>query len=297
MTEQTAPAVKCAGLTKDYGSGHGLFDLDLEIQRGESFGLIGPNGAGKTTMLRLLMDLIRPTRGQVEVFGLDARGHSLEVKQRVGYLTGELPEFPGMTGDYIITLLAGLRGGVERERIVSLAQRLELDLDRRYDDLSHGNKQKVGIVQAFMHRPELLVLDEPTLGLDPLMQREFRALVAEALDEGATVLLSSHVLSEVEQACNRMGLIHQGRLRKVGTLQELREVRAHRVTAVLTGPPLEAPPDFPNVIGASVSGSVLTCEVHGSVDDLVKWLAQHEVLELDVNEMSLEEVFLHEVAS
>ena len=297
MANQAAPAVKCAGLTKDYGDGHGLFDLDLEIMRGESFGLIGPNGAGKTTMIRLLMDLIRPTRGSVEVFGLDAHADSLEVKRRVGYLTGELPQFPGMTADYIVTLLAGLRGGVERERITALADRLELDLTRRYEDLSHGNKQKVGIVQAFMHQPQLLVLDEPTLGLDPLMQREFRSLVAEALAGGATVLLSSHVLSEVQQACNRMGLIHQGRLRKVGTLQELREVRAHRVTAVLNGGKLETPTHLPNVLNASLSGGTLTCEVHGSVDPLLKWLAQYDVLELDVSEMSLEEVFLHEVAT
>jgi ABC-2 type transport system ATP-binding protein len=297
MTVQAAPAVKCSGLTKDYGGGHGLFDLDLEVRQGESFGLIGPNGAGKTTMLRLLMDLIRPTRGKVEVFGLDAHTDSLEVKRSVGYLTGELPQFPGMTADYIVTLLAGLRGGVPRDRILELAQRLELDLDRRYDDLSHGNKQKVGILQAFMHSPRLLVLDEPTLGLDPIMQREFRTLVAEAVTGGASVLLSSHVLSEVEQVCSRMGLIHEGRLRKVGTLQELRAVRTHLVTAVLGRQLVELPTSVPNVVNASGVNGLLTCEVHGSVDGLVKWLSRHEVVELDVTEMSLEEVFLHEVAT
>src|SRR5665647_581710 len=187
------PAVVCAGLTKDYGQGHGVFDLDLGIARGEVFGFIGPNGAGKTTAIRLLMDLIRPDRGAATLLGLDARRDSLAIKRRVGYLPGELPQFPGVSAGYVIGLLAGLRGGVEPERIRALADRLDLDLGRKFSDLSHGNKQKVGLVQAFMHEPDLLILDEPTLGLDPLMQREFRTLVEESVAAGATVLLSSHV--------------------------------------------------------------------------------------------------------
>ena len=183
-------AVQCRGLTKDYGQGHGLFDLDLAIGRGEVFGFVGPNGAGKTTTIRLLMDLIRPDRGTASILGLDSRHDSRRIKQRVGYLPGELPAFPGVSAGYVVGLLAGLRGGVDPTRIAALAERLDLDLGRRYQSLSHGNKQKVHLVQAFMHAPEVLILDEPTLGLDPLMQREFRAMVAEAAAAGSTVLLS-----------------------------------------------------------------------------------------------------------
>src|SRR5512139_1533287 len=227
-------AIVCAGLTKDYGHGRGLFDLDLEVHAGEIFGFIGPNGAGKTTTIRLLMDLVRPDRGSARLLGLDARRDSLEIKRRVGYLPGELPRFPGVSAGHVVGLLAGLRGGVDPEYVNALAERLELDLRQKYDKLSHGNKQKVGLVQAFMHLPELLILDEPTLGLDPLMQREFRDLVQESVAAGATVLLSSHVLAEVEAVCDRIGLIRSGHLLRVGSLEELREVRVHRLEAIVS---------------------------------------------------------------
>ena len=228
-------AISCRGLTKDYGGGHGLFDLDLDVRRGEVFGFIGANGAGKTTTMRLIMDLIRPDRGTVSVLGLDSRRDSVEVKRRVGYLTGELPQYPGVKAGRVVGLLAGLRGGVDPARIAALSERLQLDLSRRFSDLSHGNKQKVGIVAAFMHEPELLILDEPTLGLDPLMQREVRGLISEAVGSGATCLISSHVLAEIELACDRIGLIRDGHLLRVGTLAELRSMRVHRVEAILPG--------------------------------------------------------------
>ncbi|MDF2092362.1 ATP-binding cassette domain-containing protein [Knoellia sp. 3-2P3] len=205
------PAIRCDGLTTDYGSGRGLFDLDLSVHRGEVFGLIGPNGAGKTTMIRLLMGLIRPGRGRATLLGLDAQADSLELKRRIGYLPGGLPQFTGVTAGYVVGLMAGLRG-VDPSRITALAERLELDLGQRFQSLSRGNKPKVGLVQAFMHRPELLILDEPTLGLDPLVQHEFRRLLTESAEAGATVLPSSHVLAEVERVCDRMGLIRSGRL-------------------------------------------------------------------------------------
>lgn len=244
-----AAAVVCRGLTKDYGRGRGVFDLDLTVLRGEILGFVGPNGAGKTTTIRLLMDLIRPDRGSATVLGLDARRDSLVIKGRVGYLPGELAQFPGVSAGYVIGLLAGLRGGVDPGRIEELAERLELDLDQRYEKLSHGNKQKVHLVQAFMHRPELLVLDEPTLGLDPLIQREFRALVAESAAHGSTVLLSSHVLSEVELICDRIALIQAGKLLRVGSMEELRSVRIHRIESIVRHPGrLE---DLAHVVGVS----------------------------------------------
>jgi len=291
------PAVVCAGLTKDYGQGHGVFDLDLGIARGEVFGFVGPNGAGKTTTIRLLMDLIRPDRGTSTILGLDSRRDSLAIKRRVGYLPGELPQFPGVSAGYVIGLLAGLRGGVDHARIAALATRLDLDLGRRYERLSHGNKQKVHLVQAFMHSPEVLILDEPTLGLDPLMQREFRALVEEAVDGGATVMLSSHVLAEVELVCDRIGLIRDGRLLRVGSLAELRTVRAHRIEAVLRRPGSAADLALvPGVSDGEVAGERITCTVRGSVGPLVAWLSAGDVVELDSRELSLEEVFLAEYA-
>jgi ABC-type multidrug transport system ATPase subunit len=291
----TAAAVECRGLTKDYGNGHGVFDLDLTVQRGETFGFIGPNGAGKTTTIRLLMDLIRPDRGRASLLGLDSRRDSVAIKRRVGYLPGELVAFPGVSAGYVIGLLAGLRGAVDPARIATLAQRLDLDLGRRYEDLSHGNKQKVGLIQAFMHRPEVLILDEPTLGLDPLIQREFRTLVQEAAAGGATVFLSSHVLSEVELICDRIGLIRAGRLHRVGSLNELRALRVHRVEAVFTGR-LDAADlaRLPGVSEPTVDDHRLACAVQGSVAPLLSALSAADVVELDSHELSLEEVFLGE---
>jgi ABC-2 type transport system ATP-binding protein len=292
----TAAAVECAGLTKDYGAGHGVFDLGLTVRRGEVFGFIGPNGAGKTTTIRLLMDLIRPDRGTATLLGLDSRRDSVAVKRRVGYLPGELVSFPGVRAGYVIGLLAGLRGGVDPAAITALAQRFDLDLGRRYETLSHGNKQKVGLIQAFMHRPDLVILDEPTLGLDPLMQREFRHLVQETVAGGATVFLSSHVLSEVEQICDRIGLIRAGRLERVGSLNELRAMRIHRIEARFTG--RLATTDVARVPGVTeprIKDHLLTCAVQGSVAPLLDVLSAADVVELDSHEMSLEEVFLGEL--
>jgi ABC-2 type transport system ATP-binding protein len=291
-------AVVCRGLTKDYGQGHGVFDLDLSIPRGEVFGFVGPNGAGKTTTIRLLMDLVRPDLGTATLLGLDSRRNSREVKRRVGYLPGELPQYPGVSAGYVVGLLAGLRGDVDASRIAELAERLDLDLGQRYQSLSHGNKQKVLLVEAFMHDPEVLILDEPTLGLDPLMQREFRALVDQARARGATVLLSSHVLGEVELICDRIGLIREGHLMRVGSMEQLRTVRAHRVEALVRQPgdPAELA-GLPGVSDVVVEGRLASCTAHGDVGALVAALSTWGVVELDSRELSLEEVFLSEFAA
>ena len=290
-------AVVCAGLTKDYGQGRGVFGLDLAIGRGEVFGFVGPNGAGKTTTVRLLMDLVRPDRGTATILGRDSRRESLSVKRDVGFLPGELPQFPGVSAGYVIGLFAGLRGGVAPARIEALAERLQLDLGARYEKLSHGNKQKVHLIQAFMHSPPLLILDEPTLGLDPLMQREFRALIGEAVADGATVLLSSHMLAEVELICSRIGLIREGHLLRVGTMEQLRTVRAHRVEAIAHDRRDVADlARIPGVFDAEVDGERVCCTVRGSVRPLLAWLSAGDVVELDSRELSLEEVFLSEYA-
>ena len=300
MATNTAPtasagtsAISCRGITKDYGDGHGVFGLDLDVRRGEVFGFIGTNGAGKTTTMRLIMDLIRPDAGRIEVLGLDAHSDAIAVKARVGYLPGELPQWPGVTAAHVLGLLAGLRGGVDEARIAELAERLQLDVSRRYADLSHGNKQKVGIVAAFMHRPEVLVLDEPTLGLDPLIQRTVRRLIEESVADGATCLLSSHVLAEVEIVCDRIGLIRDGRIVRVGTLEELREFRAHRVTARIPSmPPLSELAAIAGVEDAEVTDAMYGCTIRGPITPLLDWLVARGAVELDSRELSLEEVFL-----
>lgn len=288
--------IECSNLTKDYGSGHGLFNLNLSISQAEVFGLIGPNGAGKSTFIKLLMDLINPTSGKARIFNLDAQKNSVELKKHIGYLPGELMQFPSVTAGYILNLLMNVRKIDARDYINDLAKRLQLDLTRKFQDLSHGNKQKVGLIQAFMHKPKLLILDEPTLGLDPIIQRELRNLIQESKENGSTVILSSHVLTEVESVCSRIGLINDGRVIKEGTMQELKKTRSHIVTAKLIGSlssrdELEAV----GVHNLKIDGQDISFEVHGEIDRALKVLAKYEVIELDSRELSLEEVFFSEV--
>lgn len=292
----TTEIVNCSKLTKDYGQGQGLFDLDLSIYQGEVFGLIGPNGAGKSTFIRLLMDLIRPTSGTAKIFGLDSRGDSLELKHLIGYQPGEIIQFPSVTAGYILNLLLNLRKVSDRSYLEELAERFQLELDRKFQDLSHGNKQKVGLIQAFMHRPKLLILDEPTLGLDPLMQRELRKLIQESCNEGRTVLLSSHVLSEVENVCSRIGLINQGQVIKVGTLEQLRTSRVHKFS-VLFSDQIPSEKEFFQAGAENIvfEGKLARFEIRKSVDPVLKEITKYQVIEIDSRELSLEEVFFSEV--
>ncbi len=222
LREMAVSAIRTSKLSKDYGAGCGLFELDLDVSPQEVFGYLGPNGAGKTTTIRLLMDMIRPTAGTAYVFGLDCRRDSVAVKRRVGYLPGELPQFGSLRGREVVAYLGGMRGGVDSKAVRALADRFDLDLSRRFREYSSGNKKKLGILLAFMHRPDLLILDEPTGGLDPLNQQEFYHLLHETRDGGATVFLSSHILSEVEHVCDRVGILRAGRLVRVAKLDELR---------------------------------------------------------------------------
>lgn len=284
-------AILTQDLTKYYGRRRGILGLSLEVERGEIFGFLGPNGAGKTTTIRLLLDLLRPTSGQAFVLGRPLPSGSLEVRRRVGYLPGELAFYEELSGLAFLRYLAALRGGVDWDYVRLLAERLELDLTRPIRTLSKGNRQKLGLVQAFMHRPELLILDEPTSGLDPLAQRTFQELVREAVREGATVFLSSHVLSEVQALCDRVGIVREGRLvavEEVGRLQGLRRVRVR-----FAGPvPEEAFSVLPGLRDVRVEGSWLTATVLGSPDPLIKALARYEVQDLTVEEPDLEELVL-----
>ncbi|HET8682064.1 MAG TPA: ABC transporter ATP-binding protein, partial [Micromonosporaceae bacterium] len=217
------PAIRTEGLVKTYGRNRGLAGLDLAVRTGEVYGFLGPNGAGKTTTIRLLLDLIRPTAGRARVLGLDPRADGVTLRRRVGYLAGDFLVNGRQTARELLTYLGNLRGGVPRAAVDALAERLDLDTTRQIAALSRGNRQKVGLVQAFMHSPELLVLDEPTVGLDPLLQQEFVAMVREARAAGQTVFMSSHVMSEVQQTADRVGIIREGRLVAVEQVEQLRE--------------------------------------------------------------------------
>src|ERR1700730_7461482 len=211
-------AIETHGLRKNYGRGRGLFDLNHEVAEGEVLGYLGPNGAGKTTTIRLLMGLIHPTAGAATIFGLDTQREAAEVKRHVGYVPGELPQFGGLRGSEIVAYIAGLRGGGDGKVVAQVCERFSLDLGQAFREYSRGNKQKLAIVLGFMHRPRLLILDEPTGGLDPLNQQEFYGICRQAREDGSTVFLSSHILSEVEHISDRVGIIRSGRLIKTARL-------------------------------------------------------------------------------
>ena len=285
--------INTQGLTKFYGRHRGLVDLNLEVQVGEVVGYLGPNGSGKTTTIRLLLDFIRPTEGRAEIFGMDTRAHSVDIRRRVGYLPGELETYDSLTGRELLTHFANLRGGVDWKYTETLVERLELDLSRPLRTLSKGNRQKVGLIQAFMHQPELLLLDEPTSGLDPLMQQEFYRMAREATAEGRTVFLSSHVLAEVERIADRVGIIREGRLvleEEVATLKAkaLRQLEIHFAEPV----PKEAFRGLPGVRDVRVENSVVYCTIEGSIDTLIKVAAKFEVTNITSQEPDLEEIFL-----
>ena len=295
LLEMAVAAVRTSRLTKDYGAERGLFDLDLQVSQQEVFGYLGPNGSGKTTTIRLLMGMIRPTSGSAYVFGLDCLRDAVEVKRKVGYLPGDVPQFGSLRGSEIVAYLGGMRGGVDRRVVRSIALRFDLDLSRRFREYSSGNKQKLAIVLAFMHAPDLLILDEPTSGLDPLNQQEFYALLREARVGGATVFLSSHVLSEVEHVCDRVGILRSGRLVKVAELEELRHMRVHRVEmqfAENEDVPETRLRTAPGVDNVTVNGNLVLCTVHGSFEGLLDAISGSRVTDLVSTEPSLEEFFL-----
>src|SRR2546426_9067100 len=288
-------AIGTSKLSKDYGMGRGLFELDLRVEQQEVCGFLGPNGAGKTTVIRCLMGLIRPTAGSAQVFGLDCMHDYVAVKRRVGYVPGDMPQFGSLRGSEVVAHLGAMRGGADLKVVRNLAERFSLDLSRRYREYSSGNKQKLGIVLAFMHRPPLLILDEPTSGLDPLNQQEFYKLLRETRDGGATIFLSSHVLSEVEHVCDRVGILRAGRLVKVAELGELTRIRVHHVE-VEFAPGEEVPAErlrsADGVEDLTVEGQRLRCTVHGNFDALLQAISGSRVIDLVSTEPSLEEFFL-----
>ena len=293
MTEHD-DIVRVDHLTKRYGSARGVDDLTFSVRRGEALGFLGPNGAGKTTTIRTMLDFIRPTSGTVRIFGMDPRAEGVRVHRRIGYLPGEHALYERTTGEEYLRSFAGLRGGVEWSHVSELADRFGLDLSRRIRALSHGNKQKVGLIQAFMHRPDLVILDEPTQGLDPLVQQTFYELIHEEIRErGATMFLSSHVLPEVEHVCHRVGIIREGRLATVADIAELTAKALRRMQVHFEGPVSpEAFERLPGVRDVVARDGSLLLSIEGSVDAVVKEAARHTVVALETHEPSLEDAFL-----
>jgi ABC-2 type transport system ATP-binding protein len=286
-------AIHTEKLTKDYGAGRGIFDLDLDVSEGEVFGFLGPNGAGKTTTIKLLMGMCHATRGAATIFGLDADRDAVAVKKRVGYVPGELPQFGGWRGAEIVAYIAGLRGDLDDAEVAAVAKRMDLDLGRKYREYSHGNKQKLALLLGFAPRPALLILDEPTSGLDPLHQQEFYGLVRDARARGTTIFISSHVLSEVEQICDRVGIVREGHLATVGTLDELTGIRAHRVRIEFAdAPPAERLRGLHGFEALAIDGRHATGLYRGSFDELLGAIAGSRVVALESREPTLEEVFL-----
>ena len=285
--------IQTHGLCKSYGSVEAISDINLEVGVGEVFGYLGPNGAGKTTTIRALLDLIRPTSGDALVFGLDSRAGSRSIRRRIGFLPGEMTLYERLTGREVLAYTANLRGGVDWGYVDELAERLDSDLSRQVRTLSRGNRQKVGLIQAFMNRPELIIMDEPSSGLDPLLQREFHRMVDEVRDDGRTVFISSHILPEVERLCDRVGIIRRGRLVAVEDVGALKERALHQLQFQLASPvAAEAFADVPGVRDVSVENGLVRCTIQGSPDALIKAVAQYEVVKIVSEEPHLEEVFL-----
>ncbi|MGE3073981.1 MAG: ABC transporter ATP-binding protein [Dehalococcoidia bacterium] len=283
-------AIATTGLTKEFGELRAVDNLNLEVERGEVFGFLGPNGAGKTTTIRMLLDFIRPTAGTCQVLG--GSGADPAIRRKLGYLPAELHLNRRYSGGTTMHYLGSLRGGFDEPFARDLAERFHLDLSRPFGELSTGNRRKIGIIQAFMHHPDLLILDEPTSGLDPLLQDEFQALVREAAQKGATVFLCSHVLPEVEALADRVAIIRAGQLATVAHIDELRTRARHRMVMVVGGP--FDPADFkrlPGVVSAEANGQKLEVVVEGSVDAVVKEAAKLTVTRLDTPGDDLAEIF------
>jgi ABC-2 type transport system ATP-binding protein len=291
-----APAIGTEGLTKRYGATLALDSLDLTVARGEVYGYLGPNGAGKTTTIRLLLGLHRPTSGRAALFGCDVWASPVEAHRRVAFVAGEPALWPSLTGGETLEFLARLHGTVDTRYRAELVERFELDTRKKVRALSKGNRQKVQLVAALAARADLLLLDEPTSGLDPLMEMVFRRCVQEAKERGQTVLLSSHILSEVEALCDRVGILRRGRLVEQGTLAELRHLRAQTVDVTFHGPV----PALGPVAGATaepLGTNGLRFEVHGPIGPLLTALDGLPVDTLTSREPSLEEIFLHQYDS
>jgi ABC-2 type transport system ATP-binding protein len=282
----------CESLTKFYGHTRGIEDLDLDINAGEIFGFLGPNGAGKTTTIRLLMGFLRPSAGRASILGMDTWKDSTRLKFKTGNIPGDVNLYENMHVHDLIGYIDRFRPGPD-PLLDELTERLDLDITKKVKSLSRGNRQKVAIVLAMMHDPEILILDEPTLGLDPLMQQEFYTILGEFRERGKTVFLSSHILSEVERSCDRVGIVKQGRLVDVRSIEDLRQNKIRHMDVTFTEPVKSSEfEQLPEVLEVQELNQHLRITIRGDVDTLIKQIALHPVEDLTFTQPSLEDFFL-----
>jgi ABC-2 type transport system ATP-binding protein len=290
-----AAIIEAEQLTKRYGSKRGITDVSFQVEEGEVFGFLGPNGAGKTTTIRLLMALLHPDSGSARIAGFDCWKQSVEIKRLIGYMPGEPALDPNLTGGQILEYFAHLRGGVDHVYLKQLIERFELDTSRKFRQYSTGNKRKVVLIQAFMHRPRVLILDEPTSGLDPLNQQEFDRMVIEARNQGRTIFLSSHVLSEVEKTCTTVGIIRDGRLVRIGDVAEVKAIKRYEMTITFANAvPGETFKTLEGVIEVKPlnDGRSVHLAMQGPADAVIKAAARYPVVSVTTYEPSLEDIFL-----
>ncbi len=287
------PVIRAENLTKFYGKKMGIQNVQLQVEPGEVFGYLGPNAAGKTTTIRLLMDFMRPTSGTALLFGLDSRKKSPEIRKKVGYLPGELSLYQNLKVREILLHFAHFRQDVHWNFVEELAERLKCDLSHPIHTLSQGNKQKVGVIQAMMHKPELLILDEPTSGLDPLIRQEFYKLIMEFKAEGKTIFLSSHVLPEVERVCDRVGIIRSGKLIVVENVAKLKKKRIRQVELTLADPvKKDFFSDLKNICDLHVDNNRIRCQISGDINPFIRKIAQLRIIDFSSHQPGLEDIFL-----
>ncbi|HUD10663.1 MAG TPA: ABC transporter ATP-binding protein [Candidatus Saccharimonadales bacterium] len=283
--------INAAGLTKRYGSSAALDNLDLEVYKGEVLGYLGPNGAGKTTTIRLLLGLIRPTSGRASIFGLDCQKDKIAIHKRVAYVPGEATLWPSLTGAETLHLLGKVHGETDRKYLKELITRFKFDQNKKVRTYSKGNRQKINLLAALATRADLLILDEPTAGLDPIMEQAFRESIDEAKTNGQTIFLSSHILEEVESLCDRVAILRAGKLIELGTLAQMRHLSALSIEATFD----DKPPSIKGLKGVSsvkIVGHQLNCQVRGPIDELLAVLSAAKPKTLLSREPSLEELFL-----
>ncbi len=285
--------IETKGLTVYYGRHRGIEDLNLQVRRGEVYGFLGPNGAGKTTTQRVLLDIIRPTRGSATILGLDCQEKGVQIREQVSYLPGELSLYPNMRGREFLRMMGTLRGNqVEKGYRTELCERLDLDPTRKMREYSRGNKQKVGLVAAFMNKPDLLILDEPTSGLDPLVQQTVLELVREAKADGRTVFFSSHILSEVQEVCDRVGIIREGHLVKTERVETLMKQQFKRLQLSFAQMPPAGTFDFDGVTESARDAHSVMLEVRQNLNSVLETAVSYNVTDMDMPPVTLEEIFL-----
>src|SRR3989344_5597506 len=292
MTEAKT-AINLRGVTKNYGTKRGITDVSLSVKAGEIFGFLGPNGAGKTTTISLMIDLIRPSKGKISIFGFDSIDDSLEIRRRVGFLAGDIALDKGLTGWQQLEYFGNIRGSFNKKYVKELASRLDCNLNRKFKTLSRGNKQKVGLIAALMHDPDLLILDEPTSGLDPLVQSSFNKIVLERQKLGKTAFISSHMLSEVQEICDKAAFIREGQIIAIKSLSEIAKKSPKQIQLFSHDKALAlAVKKLSGVKNYSYSGSSITCTYMGNVNLLLNIINKHHLDNVTIQDADLETVFM-----